>query len=327
MSPKGLIELPPVINKKLRDSEAFARIPLRLQQKLGDVEQYAIQGSNPAKISIAGLIFNIVALVLLVFLFLGQSTGDPLPRWVLVFAIVLGIVESVLAIQSLIAMLKFYKKQVALIRSVEELEALTRSMRAQRHDFKNHLQVLSALLDMDEIQEARDYLDDIADDFHILSLAMRTNEPAVNAMLQAKQSLCNQAGIPLEMEITTPLNRLPLEPWEFCRVLGNLVDNAMEALLEGETPNPSIVVHLSEDEHHYVASVDNNGPPIPEKDRYRIFKSGVSSKGENRGLGLPIVHKLISGVGGNIELFSQPELTSFRILLPKAVQADGQTDI
>lgn len=287
---------------------------------MGDVKQYRQQGANPTKISILGLSFNIVTLALLAVLFVGQSTGDPLPRLVLVFAIVLGILESVLAIQSLMAVMKFNKQRLALMRSVAELETLTRSMRAQRHDFKNHLQVISALLDMEEIDEAREYLDDIADDFHILSLAMRTSEPAVNAMLQAKQAICKEAEVAFEMEITTPLNRLPMEPWEFCRVLGNLIDNALEALLTAGSPNPSIVVHLSEDELNYLASVDNNGPPIPEKDLYRIFKSGYSSKGEGRGLGLSIVQQLILRVGGSVELSSCEQLTSFRLRLPKGGQ-------
>lgn len=306
------------------------RLPLRLQKKVGDVHEYRRQGANPAKITILGLSFNIVTLALLIVLFVGQSTGEPLPRWVLLFAIVLGILESILAIQSISALMTYNKQRSALARSVDELEALTRAMRAQRHDMKNHFQVISALLDMDEIDEAREYLDDISDDFQVLSLAMRTSEPAVNAMLQAKQALCKQAGVALELEITTPLNRLPMEPWEFCRILGNLIDNALEAMHDaaqrGESnQNPSIVVHLSEDERQYSASVDNNGPPIPEKDLYRIFKPGFSSKGEGRGLGLPIVHRLITEVAGRVEVSSDPRLTSFRIILPKG-PVPGGTD-
>lgn len=307
--------MPP--RKHPKSKLTFAQIPPSIQKKVGDVKQYRQQGANPTKISMLGLSFNIVTLVLLTILFFGQSTGAPLPRLVLVFAIVLGILESVLAIQSLVAVMKFNKQRLALMHSVDELEAFTRSMRAQRHDFKNHLQVISALLDMEEIDEAREYLDDIADDFYILSLAMRTSEPAVNAMLQAKQAICKEAGVTLEMEITTALNRLPIEPWEFCRVLGNLIDNALEALMSAASPNPSIVVHLSEDKINYLAAVENNGPPIPDKDLSHIFKSGFSSKGEGRGLGLSIVQRLILEAGGNVEVSSGAQLTSFRLRLPK----------
>ena len=61
---------------------------------------------------------------------------------------------------------------------------------------------------------------------------MKTSVAAVNALLQAKLMTCEKHGITLELDVRTQLKDLAVPSWEFCRVLGNLIDNAIYAVLE-----------------------------------------------------------------------------------------------
>lgn len=268
------------------------------------------------KALVLGLFFNLLVCLLLVYLVMKDAAQQSL-RGEMLLACLFGILETIICTQSLHSLLHTMQRNDHLRESVTQLEGFNRSMRAQRHDLKNHLQVLSALLDMDEFDEAKKYLHNVTDDFQVVTRAIRTSEPAVNALLQAKQSICDELGIAFDLEVTTPLDHLPMESWTFCRILGNLIDNAIEALHEANTNPARILVHLSEADHYYHARVENNGPPIPEKTQNAIFRPGYSSKGTGRGLGLSIVHELISSRGGRINVASDAQSTAFSFVLPR----------
>ena len=197
---------------------------------------------------------------------------------------------------------------------VGQMDALNRALRAQRHDFLNHLQVVFSLIEMEEYQEAGDYIEKVYGDMQSVSRAMRTDSPAINALLRAKMAECESAGILTELDAGGIWKSLPMPAWEFCRILSNLIDNAIDAL--EHTPNSSLRIMLREDVHGFAFSVANNGPSIPQEDLPRIFEAGVSSRGEGRGMGLYIVRKTLAAYGGEIHVTSDKERTIFSGLVP-----------
>jgi len=205
---------------------------------------------------------------------------------------------------------------------VGQMDELNRALRAQRHDFLNHLQVVFSLIEMEEYQEAGDYIEKVYGDMQSVSRAMRTDSPAINALLRAKLADCENAGILTELDSAGTWKDLPMPVWEFCRVLSNLIDNAIDAL--EHTPNSSLRIMLREDVHGYAFSVANNGPAIPEDSLRRIFEAGVSSHGEGRGMGLYIVRKTLESYGGEIHVTSDAERTIFSGLIPHRKERNGK---
>ena len=197
---------------------------------------------------------------------------------------------------------------------VGQMDELNRALRAQRHDFLNHLQVVFSLIEMEEYQEAGDYIEKVYGDMQSVSRAMRTDSPAINALLRAKLADCENAGILTELDSAGTWKDLPMPVWEFCRVLSNLIDNAIDAL--EHTPNSSLRIMLREDVHGYAFSVANNGPAIPEDSLRRIFEAGVSSHGEGRGMGLHIARETMRAAGGDLTVESSQRFTAFRGALP-----------
>lgn len=197
---------------------------------------------------------------------------------------------------------------------VAQMDALNRSLRAQRHDFLNHLQVVFSLIEMDEQKEAADYIEKVYGDMQSVSRAMRTDNPAINALLRAKLADCEAAGVLTEMDVSGSWRELPMPAWEMCRVFSNLMDNAIDAL--EDTADKRLRILLHEDLHGFSFSFTNNGPAIPQNEQRRIFEAGVSSHGEGRGMGLYIVRRTLEKYDGNIHVTSDESRTIFSGFIP-----------
>jgi len=196
----------------------------------------------------------------------------------------------------------------------DQMDALNLKMRAQRHDFLNHIQVVYSLLEMGESGEAADYLERIYSQLRTVGRVLRTKVTAFNALLQVKTAACEERGIQLELDIRTTLEGLPVPPWEICCIIGNLMDNAMDAL--SGTADGVIRLEARETLRHFTFSIANNGPAVPEELREAIFEAGVSTKGEGRGMGLSIVRKTLEEFGGTITLEPGDE-TCFVVTVPR----------
>lgn len=93
------------------------------------------------------------------------------------------------------------------------------------------MQVVHGLLELEEYEEAKVYMNSVFKEIMKVSKALKTAQPAVNALLQAKLQIAEERGIDMYLEIKSDLKALQIEPWELCKVLANIIDNAMTALV------------------------------------------------------------------------------------------------
>ena len=204
--------------------------------------------------------------------------------------------------------------------SHRNLEELNGEMRKQRHDFMNHLQVVYSLIEMDEPGEAIAYMDKIYGDMQRVSNMLRTACPAVNALIQAKVVEAGERGAQLKLSIAAKWDDQLMPAWEICRVLANLIDNALDATCAAEHPEgemPTVELVLGEDLRSWFFSVRNNGPAIPEKVRAKIFEPGFTTKATGQGMGLYIVSQTVIGLGGQITVESHDGDTVFSGFVPR----------
>ena len=227
---------------------------------------------------------------------------------------------AVVDIRDALGTSKALDRVVSMEQSVSELEDLNNTLRAQRHDFLNHLQVVYSLMEMQEYKDARDYIERVYGDIRAVSRVLRTANPTVNALLKVKLAACERQGVKVEMHITSAWKNLSIPGWEMCKVLANLIDNALDAL-KG-TNNPCLTITLSEDLKTFHFSVANNGPDIPSQDLGRIFQPGITTKSEGHGMGLFIVRSTLREHGGDIEVTSGGE-TVFSGFVPKGAAAEA----
>ncbi len=216
------------------------------------------------------------------------------------------------------------KKYDMLQAGFEDLEALNRRLRAERHDYMNHLQVVLSMIELEEYGNLKGYLEPVYEDIQKTGKALKTANPAVNALLAAKMAEAERKGIDLRLQVKSDLRHITVPDWELCKVLSNIIDNAMTALSEDDRQQrKTITVDLTEDREQYVFEIANNGPAIPPEMQKNIFKYGVTSKKEEgHGVGLAIVNKVIRESGGTISLRSDEEETAFTISLQKERKED-----
>ena len=289
---------------------------------------------NINKTMITVIILNsvqaLVLVAMIIFAFLGKYNfrriiADNI-NLVLLFLLAMTLLDIFLGLRDRMLVSRIDSQFEMLKESLSQVETLNKSLRMQRHDFMNHLQVIYSLMEMEEAKEAQNYLERVYSDIQKISRILKTANPAVNALLQAKLGDCEERGITTRIEIRTRLQNLPIADWEFCRVLGNLIDNAMDALAE-KPDERKLEIELYEDLKSYGFKVSNNGPPIPEELFERIFEAGFTTKGAgDDGMGLAIVKEILGIYQGEILVQSNSETTFFAGWIPKdktAVAANG----
>lgn len=189
------------------------------------------------------------------------------------------------------------------------VRGLTESLRAQNHEAANRLHTVVSLVEMGRPEQAVEFAtaelqvaQDLADE-----LVSAVEEPVLAALLLGKTAQAAERGITLEIEGELPAV-LPVGGRDLVALVGNLVDNAFDAVAETRGRRPQRVrVALAGDAGHLRIEVDDSGPGVAQEDRQHVLDRGWSSKAdEGRGLGLAIVAQVVSRHGGSLELADSP---------------------
>ena len=284
-------------------------------------ERLIIQKAARFAVVINTLQIVTVLFVLLYMVLVSRSADRAVEIAILVLALLIVSWGAVLDIREARGAVRMVEQAQMLEEAYRQLEDLNGTLRKERHDFKNHLQVIYALMEMNDTQEAMGYIESVHADIRSTGIALKTAIPAVNALIAAKRQECADRGIALETDITAPWQGMPLPGWEMCRVLGNLIDNARDALAElPEGTGARIWLSIGESPSAYSFSVSNNGPAIPAKLRESIFQLGFTTKREGHGSGLSIVREILEQAGGSIEVESDESRTTFTGTIPRQVK-------
>ena len=271
-------------------------------------------------IVINGLQILLILIVLFAVLIIPEIQASP--RLLLVLTLVASLVViwgAVVDIREALSTRKLLNQLDDMDDTIEAMGSLNNTLRSQRHDFLNHLQVVYSLIEMEEYAEANAYIEKIYGRITSVSRVLKTANPAVNALLQVKLAACEAAHVQVKLDITSKWEALEasVPGWEMCKVLSNLIDNAIDAMSALPTRKRRLTISLSENLRQYCFAVANSGEPIPQDMQESIFQPGVSTKGGGHGMGLYIVRRTLNARGGDIRLTSDSEKTEFSGYVPK----------
>jgi len=209
-------------------------------------------------------------------------------------------------------------------RLAEELTGVKKivaALRARTHEFQNKLHVISGLIQLESYEEAIKYITNISskEQSYIGFLTEHINNTTISAFLIGKASEAEEKRIDFEVDDKSNLYYLPdyFDDNSLVVILGNLIDNAFEALEGLEPSRKKVLVNIQQDEENIVIEVKDRGPGIPWEIREYIFQEGFSTKGKpGRGLGLMNVKKRVDAYGGKIDFVSDENGTVFTVVLP-----------
>ena len=279
------------------------------------------RGLNIRKTITATCIADIVLMIclLLAALYIINAGEEGLTE-VKSLLIVLAAISLLCAFVSLLFAVSLIDRDVELNQtkdSARQLNELNNTLRAQRHDYLNHLQVVYGLMELEQYDDANNYIEQVYADIQKVNSVLKTSIPAVNAILQAKQQMCADRNIEMTIEARTGFSGIPIEDWELCRIFGNIIDNAINAMADMEG-HKRLTIELSEDIRGYGFVISNNGPPIPGANLSRIFDAGFThGKHKGDGMGLAICRKILAKYDGEMTVQSDESMTSFTAFVPK----------
>lgn len=193
----------------------------------------------------------------------------------------------------------------------DEVENVYNTMRGWRHDYHNHMQTLKAYLAMNQIEEIEKYLDHLEEDLDSIDIAIRTGNTSVNAILSSKISIAQKQAINVNCKATVP-GQLTISDVHLCAIIGNLLDNAIEACQKIQSPNRFIRVYIGTFKQQLYISVQNS---TEETRRKKLTELITSKKGEH-GLGLKRVDNIVAQYDGFVNRKNEPGIFATEIMLP-----------
>ena len=241
------------------------------------------------------------------------------PYFINTFIIALNLVLLYL-LRHLIITLRIERNDI--IARIKEKNALRLDWekRAQIHDQNHHLSMIYMLLQVNNIERAKEYLKGMVGEIQKVDAIVRTGNQALNALIMSKISRGKQAGVDVKIDVIRSLTPMKIYDWDLNRILGNLLDNAIEAL-EKVSGEKVVELIIEGGEESNRLEVITHGVYLPDEVQARIFQRGYSSKEEaGHGLGLAICKELVDEYNGSISIKKDWEAnyTSFEVNLPVA---------
>lgn len=199
----------------------------------------------------------------------------------------------------------------------DNIRNLIISVKGQRHDFLNHLQVISGLCQERQYEALEKYVKELGKETSYYNELLTIDNPILSALINAKTTQANERGISVRMNIEADLRTVSHVSIELARILGNLIDNALDAVennqeeryikLDINSDGALLVASVSNPWHGDISSIDN------------AISKGISTKGgEHQGLGLGICTQLATKIHAHFSYSYKPsgELC-FTLAVPK----------
>ena len=194
---------------------------------------------------------------------------------------------------------------------LDEVRSIHKEMRGYKHDFHNHLQTLKGYIEAGENERALKYIEEL--DYGVMNTdtLLKTGNVSVDVILSAKIAKAKSKGINVTVKANLPDN-LNITDVELSIVIGNLLDNAIEACTASTDKEPFIRVYLVMKSNMLYFSMLNSSGDKLKKDG-SLFNS---KKGGFHGFGLRRAESIIEKHGGWIKYNSEDGAFSSEFLVP-----------
>ena len=204
-------------------------------------------------------------------------------------------------------------------KEITGVDEVVKNLRANVHEFRNNLHVILGLIQLGEYEEARKYILKTQKVHENNSLKFSNVEDYyVRGLLLSRELVAKERGVNFILTEESFLfgNHNYVDSYDIVTILGNLIENAFDSCVCSSIENKEVEVTLYEDDEKIEMQVRDNGKPIDNNIKERIFELGVSSKGEGRGTGLSLVKNRVELYDGciDIEEFNEEKIFIITIL-------------
>ncbi|MEQ4520523.1 sensor histidine kinase [Pseudarthrobacter sp. B907] len=212
---------------------------------------------------------------------------------------------------------------------LETMRTLSDALRAQTHEHANRLHTMVSLMELGRAAEALDFATKDLELSQRLTddLVSSLEEPVLGALVMGKAAEAHERGVELILTTGGSTAVTGLAVQDLVAILGNLLDNAIDAAADAPPPRLVELSVVSEGGALQI-SVEDSGPGIDPNAVEDVFRHGFSTKAPGpfgRGLGLALVRQAVQRLGGSMSITS-PAGALFRVTLPTAPAPAGSAD-
>ncbi len=193
----------------------------------------------------------------------------------------------------------------------EEIRSIYMNMRGWRHDYHNHLQVIKAQLALGKLAETKRYLDELERDLDRVDTYVKSGNLMVDAILNSKLSLAEQKRIPVNCKAQIP-EKVLVEDVDLCIILGNLLDNAMEACEQIAEKQRFLRIYMNVNKSQLYLSVQNAAKEEPDFNE----RNYISNKKGSHGFGMKRVRAAVEKYDGYLHLANEPGIFAAEVTMP-----------
>lgn len=197
----------------------------------------------------------------------------------------------------------------------DEVENMYRQTRGWRHDYHNHIQTMKAHLAMGELTELEQYLNELDTDLTTVDTVIKTGNVMMDAILNSKISLAKARGIRIEAKAVVP-KELAISEVELSLIVGNLMDNAMEACMKiADEERRFIRVYIDILKGQLYIYVMNSVEETLKRSG-KLYLSTKNGKGGYHGFGLMRIDKVVERYHGYLDRQDEEGVFATEVMLP-----------
>ncbi|MDC3725711.1 MULTISPECIES: sensor histidine kinase [unclassified Rhodococcus (in: high G+C Gram-positive bacteria)] len=191
---------------------------------------------------------------------------------------------------------------------LDSVRGFAESLRAQAHESANRLHTIITMVELGRPEEAVAFAtQELAVSQHLIDrLTGAVHEPALSALLLGKIDEAAERGVELTVTDDTELGPVPIPARDIVTLVGNLIDNAIDA--SHASDDPWVEVTVRQEDSSMIVEVADSGPGMSPEVLARAMQRGYSTKSEQRGLGLALVAQVVARHGGTLR--TEPSLGS-----------------
>lgn len=180
-------------------------------------------------------------------------------------------------------------------KQVLEIQNMYKQVRGWRHDYRNHIQNMKIQLAAGNYQGLDKYLSELAEDLNTVDTVIKTGNVMADAILNSKLSVAEKLNVRLNVKAAVPQD-LPMSDVELCAVMGNLLDNAVEACAALPEDERFIRVYIGRVKGQFYLSVQNSAGKVKKNGTAYI----TTKQGENHGYGIFRIDRVVNKYGGYV---------------------------
>ncbi len=195
-------------------------------------------------------------------------------------------------------------------KQVNEIQNMYRQVRGWRHDYRNHIQNMKIQLHERNYDRLNSYLDELAEDLDTVDTVIKTGNIMADAVLNSKLSVAQRLNISISVKVNIPAE-IPLSDIELCALLGNLLDNGVEACAKLEESKRFLRVYINTLKNQLYISVQNSAGEVRKSGgEYRSTKSG------EHGYGIFRMDRIAKKYGGYVNRQNEEGIFATEIMIP-----------